>query len=390
MEFSPSSRTEARLNGQDYRWIQDDRALLEFCDEVKIADGERPQVFIDTEADSLHHYQEKLCLIQLALKEHLVLVDPLAIADMKPLLVLMDQCDLWLHSADYDLTLLKRAYGWTPSRFFDTQIAARLAGHRAFGLAALVAHYTGVTLCKSSQKEDWSRRPLPGKMQAYAVDDVRYLPTLSDKLQVELRGSGRLDWFTESCESLRCDVMARQIRDRDEAWRISGAGKLRPAGLALLKRLWIWRDQMASERDVPPFRILNNQQMLVMAGDWEQHGRVNIPPRWKGGWRASFEEVLRMLRGSDPKDWPERPKKFQRRISDDERARVDQLCKVRDAKAEELNLESSLLGSRAVMEDLVMHQISPEEKLMKWQVEVLGEEVLEVARGVDKQVFTLS
>lgn len=358
---------------KDFRWIDTSGALLEFCANFAASERERLTVFIDTEADSLHHYQEKLCLIQVAAAGAFALIDPLMIEDMSPLLTLLENSRLWLHGADYDLTLLKRTYGWTPPRIYDTQIAARLAGHRAFGLAALVQHYAGVTLCKSSQKEDWSQRPLPEKMQSYAVDDVRHLPALAEKLTTELRERGRLDWFTESCASLRDDVLARQVRDREEAWRIAGSGKLRPAGLALLRDLWRWRESMAAERDVPPFRILNNQQMLTMANDWEQHGRVNIPPKWRGRWRVSFEEVLGRVHGSDPSSWPDRPKKLQRRISDEERARIDSLCRARDAKAENLGLEASLLGSRAVMEDLVLNEIDPTEKLMRWQLLALGD-----------------
>ncbi|TLD71568.1 hypothetical protein FEM03_05335 [Phragmitibacter flavus] len=361
------------MSEKDFSWISTDAELREFCDAASPPDGTVIPAFIDTEADSLHHYQEKLCLFQLAIGNRFALIDPLAIADMRPLLSLLEKCDLWLHGADYDLTLLKRSYEWTPPRFFDTQIASRLAGHRAFGLAALVLHYTGVTLCKSSQKEDWSQRPLSEKMQAYAVDDVRYLPELSSRLMDELRAAGRVEWFEESCETLRSDVLARQVRDREEAWRISGAGKFRPAGLALLREMWRWREGMASERDVPPFRILNNQQMLTMAADWEQQGRVNIPNRWRGRWRTSFEEILNGVKNSDPQTWPERPKKLQRRCTDEERTRIDNLCRARDAKANALGLEPSLLGSRAVMEDLVLNQASPQERLMRWQIEVLGD-----------------
>lgn len=361
------------MSEKDFSWISTDAELLAFCNEVSPPEGVVIPAYIDTEADSLHHYQEKLCLFQLAIQGRFALIDPLAISNMSPLLNLLEKCDLWLHGADYDLTLLKRSYGWTPPRFYDTQIAARLAGHRAFGLAALVAHYTGVTLCKSSQKEDWSQRPLPEKMQAYAVDDVRYLPELSARLMAELQAAGRVAWFEESCENLRSDVLARQVRDRDEAWRISGAGKFRPAGLALLRGIWRWREGMASERDVPPFRILNNQQMLTMAADWEQSGRVNIPSRWRGRWRTSFEEILMEVKNSDPETWPERPKKLQRRCTDEERSRIELLCKSRDAKAEALGLEPSLLGSRAVLEDLVLSQMPPAEKMMRWQIEVLGD-----------------
>jgi len=362
--------------GQDFCWIDTNAQLADLCAslEMKIAAGTLKASYIDTEADSLHHFQEKLCLIQLAAGGIFALIDPLAITDMSPLLRILEKTDVWLHGADYDLTLLKRTYGWTPERIHDTQIAARLTGHRAFGLAALVQHHSGVTLCKSSQKEDWSQRPLPAKMQAYAVDDVRYLGRLADTLVSELAAKGRLGWFEQSCATLRTDVLARQERDREDVWRINGSGRLHPKGLALLREIWLWRESMARERDVPPFRVLNNQQMLDMALDWEEQGIVKMPPRWRGKWKDTFEQAIARLKESAPDTWPQRPKKSSRRMTDDERARIERLCKERDRKAEDLGLESSLLGSRSLMEDLVFSgNGDAASRLMPWQKEMLSD-----------------
>jgi ribonuclease D len=365
-----------KKTGRDYSWIETDAQLHDLCSvlEQQIEEGTLHAAYIDTEADSLHHFQEKLCLIQLAAGDQYALIDPLAIREISPLLQFLERTDVWLHGADYDLTLLKRTYGWTPVRIFDTQIAARLTGHRAFGLAALVQHHCDVTLCKSSQKEDWSQRPLPAKMQDYAIDDVRYLPVLAERLMAELAAKNRVSWFDQSCDTLKADVLARQERDREEAWRISGSGRLHPRGLALLREIWFWRESMAREKDVPPFRVLNNQQMLIMAGDWEQEVQVHPPPRWRGKWKDTFEQALQRVQQSDPATWPQRPKKNTRRVTDLEKDRVEKLCKARDRKAEALGLEPALLGSRSLMEDLVF---TPESeaasRLMAWQREVLGE-----------------
>ncbi len=358
----------------DFVWLDTETALATFCNEAiaRIRAGEFTAVYLDTEADSLHHFQEKLCLIQLAAGGRFALIDPLAITDMSPLLALLDQADLWLHGADYDLTLLKRTYGWTPKKLHDTQVASRLTGHRAFGLAALVAHYCQVTLCKSSQKADWSQRPLPAKMQAYAVDDVRYLETLVQALMADLAAKGRLAWFEQSCESLREDVINRRERDREDAWRISGSGRFRPKGLVLVREIWLWREQMAKERDVPPFRILNNQQILAMAMEWEAQGTVSIPPKWKGRWRSSLVELIEHVRQSDPTTWPQRIKSQHFRATDEQRAAVENLCRFRDSQAASLDLESSLLGSRAVLEDIVLRR-SEEDELMTWQRDLLDD-----------------
>ena len=54
--------------------IQTDAQLKELLPRLKAVD----RVAVDTEADSLHCYFEKLCLIQISIPGHDYLVDPLA------------------------------------------------------------------------------------------------------------------------------------------------------------------------------------------------------------------------------------------------------------------------------------------------------------------------
>ena len=203
---------------------------------------------LDTEADSLHHYGEKICLLQVACAGHFALVDPLAIADMRPLLELLDQRELWFHGADYDLSLLQRTYGWSPSRMRDTQIAARLVGHRQFGLAALVKEMVNIELSKASQKADWSRRPLPDVMLRYAVDDVRHLLFIADRLLAELHAKGRHDWFIESCHDLQVDVTP------GSGAKASPRGATCPSSASCpTSRCWLTRNSLKKGRkSVPP------------------------------------------------------------------------------------------------------------------------------------------
>ena len=105
-----------------------------------------------------------------------------------------------LQGADFDLRLMRRSMDFIASRVFDTVVAARLLGIRAFSLAALVERYFGVTLAKGSQKANWAQRPLPQQMAEYAMNDTRYLLPLAEKLEAELRGADRLEWFRQSCE----------------------------------------------------------------------------------------------------------------------------------------------------------------------------------------------
>jgi ribonuclease D len=153
------------------------------------------RVAVDTEADSLHCYREKLCLVQISVPAGDFIVDPLADFDLAPLRALLEKKEIVLQGADFDLRLLRRSFNFKARRVFDTVIAARLLGIREFSLAALVKRFFEVELTKGSQKANWAQRPLPARMLDYAVNDTRYLLPLADKLEKELRDVVRLEWL---------------------------------------------------------------------------------------------------------------------------------------------------------------------------------------------------
>lgn len=376
--MSESSGRDGALAGKlpdGVRWVDTPASLASLVAAVKQVRASEP-VFrscLDTEADSLHHYQEKLCLIQLAYGDEFALVDPLALSDMQSLIEVLDEGEVWFHGADYDLTLLRRTYGWTPRVVRDTQIAARLAGSRQFGLAALIEQHFSKHISKASQKADWSRRPLPANMLAYAVEDVRYLLRLADIFQNQLREKGRLTWFEQSCESLRDDVLTRSTEPREDRWRVQGSGKLHPRGLAFLQRLWQWREKIAEERDVPCFRIISNRQMLEVAIQFEREGPTPLPPAgWRPKWKQDFQDILVSIDQMDPSSWPVRLRLNGQRMTEVARSQLDMLCQHRETLAEKLDLEPSLIGARGTLEGVVN---SPEgiRELLPWQQDILAE-----------------
>ena len=331
---------------------------------------------IDTEADSLHHYQEKLCLIQLAFGDEYALIDPLAVEDMSPLIAALDQGEVWFHGADYDLTLLRRTYGWVPASVRDTQIAARLTGSRQFGLAALVENFFQQKLSKASQKADWSRRPLSSTMLHYAVDDVRYLLPLADLLLNSLATKNRTDWFVQSCEALCSGITGRSMEPKENPWKVQGSGRLQPRGLALLKLLWEWRETVAQERDVPCFRIMSNKQLMDVALAFDHGQSLSPPAGWRPKWKQDYSKVHEVVLASDPADWPARVRPQSGRMSDRAREQLDKLCAAREKAAHSLDLEPSLLGSRGTLEQVVASAAGIEE-LMLWQREVMSDPLAE-------------
>ena len=183
------------------------------------------RVAIDTEADSLHCYREKLCLLQLSIPGSDFVIDPLALCDLSSLTEILKEKEIVLHGADFDLRLLRRGIGLIPARVFDTVIAARLLGQRQFSLAALVHRYFNVELPKGSQKANWARRPLPKRMLAYAVNDTHFLLELARRMEDELIAIGRIDWFRQSCQRAIEQAAMDRTREPDEVWRISGSGE---------------------------------------------------------------------------------------------------------------------------------------------------------------------
>lgn len=223
-------------------------------------------VALDTEADSLHHYSEKTCLLQLGFSGRIFIVDPLAPGmDLKPFLSALSSRRLILHGADYDLRLLHKGYGFTASSIFDTMIAAQLLGEAEFGLAALLSKRLGIRVDKSFQRADWSERPLPEELRTYAAADVVSLHRLMDSLLEDLGRKGRLEWHEEDCA--RVVVAAKNHRERDPAsdWRVKGTNALSNRERAFARALWRVRDERARELDRPPFRIFTNERLLEAA-----------------------------------------------------------------------------------------------------------------------------
>src|SRR5436305_7250258 len=231
------------------------------------------RVAVDTEADSLHCYREKLCLLQVSLREGDFLVDPLVENDLAPLADTLARKEIVLHGADYDLRLLRRALNFQPARLFDTVIAARLLGIREFSYAALVRKYFGIELAKGSQKANWALRPLSPKMEEYARNDTHYLLPLAEKLESQLIECDRFEWFQQSCERAIISAAIDRERDTEEAWRIRGSGLTRGREAAILRALWHWRDREAERFDRPCFFVSRDDQLCEEARSVLRGGR---------------------------------------------------------------------------------------------------------------------
>jgi ribonuclease D len=332
-----------------------------------------PWIALDTEADSLHAYPEKVCLIQVTSMAGDELIDPLAHLNLAPLFAFFGRHELIMHGADYDLRLLHKHHDFVPRAIFDTMLASRLLGITQFGLTHLVSQFLGVTLDKGSQKADWAQRPLTERMEIYARNDTHYLKPLADRLAADLSARGRLAWHQESCARLIADCAQSRPADADVAWRLKGSNRLTRPELAVLREIWHWREAEAIAANRPPYFILQHEALLEIAAAAANGNPVEplVPRRFPDRRRTGLGRAIQQGLALPAAKRPEPLKQVFRRISDATKRRSAELQKRRDARATELGIDPTLIASRAVLLDLAENWEAHQPELMNWQRELL-------------------
>jgi ribonuclease D len=328
---------------------------------------------LDTEADSLHAYPEKVCLIQISTTDGDELVDPLASINLDALFDVFNAHELIFHAADYDLRLLEKHHQFTPSAIFDTMLASRLLGERQFGLSSLVEKFLGVKLDKGSQKADWAQRPLTERMEIYARNDTHYLKPLSDKLKLELRQKNRLAWHQESCARLIVECSQPPVIDADSVWRIKGSHALSHAALAVLRELWHWRENEAVAANRPPFFVLSHERMVDIADAAAAHHPFEniLPPKMFPRRRETLMAAVKAGLAIPANRHPEILRHKFHRPSEAEFRRFRELEKIRDVHAHRLGIDPTLIASKATLGDLSRDWDKHAPELMNWQRELL-------------------
>ena len=223
-------------------------------------------IAVDLEADSMHRYRERVCLMQLSTPRSTVLIDPLAGADPAPLAgIFADPAVRKIfHAADYDLRSLYRDFRLEVRGLFDTMVSAQLLGEEKIGLNDVLGKYFGVTLDKRFQRADWSQRPLTAEMIAYAAEDTRHLHRLMERFEARLVELGRRDWAAEEFQLLE-QVRFSEGERGPLCLRFKGAATLDRRQLGVLEELLQWREREAERRDRPTFQVLGNAILLALA-----------------------------------------------------------------------------------------------------------------------------
>lgn len=274
--------------------------------ELKVGSG---PIAIDAERASGYKYSARAYLIQIKRNGGgLHLIDPIAVGE----------CEYWselnetfkdeewiIHASTQDLACL-REVGIHPQIIFDTELAGRIAGCERVGLGPLTEQLLGVTLAKEHSAVDWSMRPLRAEWLNYAALDVELLIELRNEIEKLLIDNGKLEWAKEDFAAI---LRAPAPQPRKDPWRrASGIHKIRDLNsLAIIRSLWIARNEFAKEIDLAPGRVFNDETLLLIAtkppkgfGDFKKAllRRTRLTDMPFEDWFKLFEEA-QILQGED-------------------------------------------------------------------------------------------
>jgi len=380
------------VTSPDYRII-DTAAQLKAA--AKFLETENT-VAVDLEADSMYHYKEKVCLIQLTSGQSVMMIDPLAIPDLSPLKPVFANPDIRkiLHGADYDIRSFYRDFHIKINHLFDTQLASRFLGAVETGLDAVLTRRFNVALEKKYQKKDWSRRPLPSEMLEYAARDVLYLIPLAKALEEELKQKDRLFWVEEENRMLS-GVRSNSDHDAPLYLNFKGAGRLSPRELGILESLLQFRRAVAASKDRPLFKVLGNTTLLSIVQNQPQTTQdlAKVQPlsaKQIGMYGRDLIETVSSALAIPGENLPRYPRQRAPLLKPAARRRLKALKAWRDATALRLELDPALLCNKGLMAALARlnprapHELENFKEIKNWQKKVFGSEMVAALKGTGK------
>lgn len=375
------------------KWIADQKsfdAALEGLARLEV-------LAVDTEADSLHSYFDKVCLIQISGGGEDLLIDPLAPLDLAAFGRILADSGFTkvLHGADYDLRILGRDFGFEVRNLVDTMVCSQLLGYEAVGLAALLKRHFDLDLDKSHQRADWSRRPLEPALREYAATDTRHLIELASILRRELEALGRWSWAEEEFRRLESIRFVPPEPDSDAFRKIKGCSRLERRSLAAAQRLHAWRDGEARKLDRPPFKVLNNETIITIATELprteSELRKIKGISAWHlRNWGSELlkivEEVVARPEDQLPEKRPSKPWFRDKELD----KQIEVLRRARDRRAEEHRIDPSMLAPKHVLASVAALEPSKLEDLdqvpamREWQKQLIGEDLIRALKQREK------
>jgi ribonuclease D len=321
---------------------------------------------VDTEFLRERTFFPKLCLLQLTAAGQIWLVDTLRISSLDPLMPALTVPGLRkvIHSARQDLEAVYLSTKRIMSPVFDTQIAAGCIGLKPqVGYAELVKTVLDVTIPKGQTRTDWSKRPLTRAQLDYAADDVLYLGDVADHLALRLKELGREAWVLEDCLELEDKQLYEP--DPSQAWgRLRGLAQLAPASRGRAKAIAIWREKQARARDLPRAWILADAAIFSTA-------QGSLPPL-NDSLAASLQDALKEASNDVLDEEPSQDA----RPTPEQKAVIERLSKIVDARAAQLEVSAEILAPRGELKALAMGK-RDSHALKGWRIKEIGTQLLE-------------
>jgi ribonuclease D len=335
---------------------------------------------LDTEFLRERTFFPKLCLLQLAGGDEVWCVDALRTGGLEALVPPLTAAAprKVIHAARQDLEAFYLTVNRVVSPVFDTQIAAGCIGLKPqIGYADLVKTLLGVTLAKGQTRTDWSKRPLSPDQLQYAADDVRYLNEVAARLTERLRTLGRERWVLEDCMALEDPKLYEP--DPERAWRrLRNLNQLPPAARPRARALAVWRERTARERDLPRGWIVDDAGLFKAAvanpGTRAALSAALLLPRPMNEGLA--DGLLEALRRAPPQEAADTELARDPRPTPEQRALIDRLAAVVDARAADLGVSAEVLAPRGELKALAMGERDAP-SLEGWRREEIGRRLLE-------------
>lgn len=243
--------------------VETDEQLLRLIADLR-ADG---SFAYDSEFIGEMTYHPQLCLLQVASRNRVALIDPLAELNLMPFWELLADptVEKIVHAGEQDIEPVVRHLHRPAANVIDTQIGSGFIGlPYPLSLSKLVAELTGARLGKGLTFSHWDQRPLSAIQLRYAADDVRYLPAAAAEMMRRLDALGHAAWAREECAAV-CEPMLYRFDPQTQFLRVRGATSLQPRNLAILRELTILRDHAAREQDVPPRSLIKDEVLLDLS-----------------------------------------------------------------------------------------------------------------------------
>lgn len=362
---------------------------------TKIIDIDNEKIIaFDLESDSMFHFKEKVCLIQMAVNSLNIVIDPLKINDLSPLKPVFANREIKkvFHGADYDVRSLHRDFNFKINNLFDTELACRFLGMKETGLNTVLNKRFQVSLDKKYQKKDWSKRPLPPEMLEYAAGDVAHLVALARVLEKELLEMGRLSWVVEESDNLS-NVRFENANGEPLFTKFKGAGRLDRRELAVLESLLLYRVELAKKKDRPLFKIIGNGPLLKMAksrpSSLNRLQRLEIlSHRQISMYGENLVHSIKSAMNIPEDNLPRYPRRRSPPVKPRVAKRIKALKEWRERKGESLKIEAGFLVNKSLLNCIAeknphdMESLDQVHGMSNWQKIEFGEDIVRVLREI--------